>query len=449
MPEVVTVPVPQLGNRCYLVHDGRRALVVDPPRDVAAVEAAAEEAGLAIAAVAETHVHNDFVSGARQLSERWRVPHLAAAAAPLRFLRSPVFDGDKVQVGDLQVEVVATPGHTPEHLAYLVTTDAAAAPALLSGGSLLFGTVGRTDLLGADLAEPLARAQYRSVRRLLADLPGTTLLLPTHGFGSFCASTTAEATRVATLEEEARRHPVLAAADEDAFVRDLLDGFGPYPRYYAHMAGLNQHQTPPPPAPAPLDEAGVRAAVARGARVVDLRDRASYAAGHREGSWGVEHGDQVATYLGWLSPWGQPLVLVGDDPDRLTRALADLHRIGVDDVAVAAVAPVPEQPDPCAGYRRLRWEDLAAEQAVTTPTVLDVRNRDEFAAGHVEGAHHVPLHDLDDALDRLPPGELWVHCRSGYRASIGASLLHAHGRTVVHLDDDVERAAAAGVPFVS
>jgi hydroxyacylglutathione hydrolase len=451
VPQVVTVPVSQLGNRSYLVHDGRHALAIDPPRDVEALDAAAEEARVRIVAVAETHVHNDFVSGARRLSDRHRARHLVAAAAPLRFLRSPVFDGDKVQVGDLQVEVIATPGHTAEHLAFLVTTDAGEAPALFTGGSLLFGTVGRTDLLGEELAEPLARAQHRSVRRLHDTLPGETRLLPTHGFGSFCASTTADTPQGSTLADQAATNPALTTEDEDTFVRALLAGFGAYPRYYEHMAELNRHQLPPPPPSAPLDPAGVRSAVAGGARLVDLRDREAYARAHHEGSWGVEYGDQAATYLGWLAPWGQRLVLVADDTEPLERAVVDLQRIGVDDVAVGEVEPQPG-PEPgagCPGYRRLRWEDLADARTGGEPFVLDVRGRDEFDDGHVPGAVNVPLHELAPDHEALPDGEVWVHCRSGYRASIGASLLHAAGRPVVHVDDDVERAAAAGVSLTT
>ena len=445
-PTVVRLDTPQLGNRCYLVHDGEHGLVVDPPRDVERVEAVAERAGVRVAAVAETHVHNDYVSGGRRLARRHRAEHLVGAGEAVDFDRTGVRDGDKVQVGRLLVEVLATPGHTPGHLAFLAGTDGGEAPALLSGGSLLFGTVGRTDLCGDALTDELARAQVTSARRLARTLPAGTTLHPTHGFGSFCASTTAEAGDSSTLGEERLRNPVLDGRDTEAVARALVAGYGPVPGHYAHMAGLNRRQElGPTPVPRRLDAAGVRAAVAAGAAVVDLRPRPDFAAGHHEGAWGIEYGTQAATYVGWLLPWGAPLVLVGTDEEELHAMTEDLGRIGLDTVAGTSTAATPAAAPDGPTYRRLRWEDLREEASRTRPLVVDVRTRAEFTEGHLAGAVNAPVHELPELLGTLPTGEAWVHCRSGYRAQVAAGLLHAHGRSVVHLDDDLDRAAAAGL----
>lgn len=442
--QTIAIDTPQLGNRSYLVHDGEHALVVDPPRDVERIEEAAEDAGVRILTVAETHVHNDYVSGGRRLARRHRADHVTAAAEPLRFARTGVHDGDELQVGALQVEVLATPGHTPGHLAFVVTTDAGS-PALFSGGSLLFGTVGRTDLTGHELTEPLARAQVRSARRLAQLLPAETALHPTHGFGSFCAAAAADTASHSTLGAELGRNPVLDGRDEETVAHELLAGFGPVPRYYAHMAELNRNQDlSPPPQPRRLQREQLLACLQRGVPVVDVRTRESFARGHLDGVTSIAYGVQCATYVGWLLPWGTPPVLVGDEED-LQKVVEDLRRIGIDHVEGVSTEATPERGATC-GYRRLPWEALAEEQrGGRRPLVVDVRTRAEFGEGHVTGAVNIPVHELPEVVDDLPAGEAWVHCKSGYRAGIGASMLHAAGRPVVHLDDDWDRAASAGI----
>ncbi|WP_395694159.1 hypothetical protein [Nocardioides sp.] len=239
--EVVTLEVPALGNRTHLVHDGSRALVVDPPRDVSDVERVAEQAQVEIAAVADTHVHNDYVSGALALARRHGADYLLAADEPVEFERLGVRGGDVVPVGRLDVSVLATPGHTRHHQAFLVRShDELDRPgALFSGGSLLRGTVGRTDLVDERLTAELAGRQWASARLLGALDPATTLH-PTHGFGSFCAGATTAATGAGgTIGDERVANPALTT-DRDRFVAELVAGYGPYPRYYPHMAPLNR-----------------------------------------------------------------------------------------------------------------------------------------------------------------------------------------------------------------
>ncbi len=447
--DVVTIELPQLGNRCHVVHDGTSALVVDPPRDLTAVERAAEEAQVDIVAVADTHVHNDYVSGALGLARRHGADYLLSADEQVEFERVGVRDGDLVGVGGLDVRVIATPGHTRHHQAFLARPRDPAdrhPGALFSGGSLLHGTVGRTDLLGAQHATGLARAQWVSARAL-GSLRPDVVLHPTHGFGSFCASTSAEqGDGPATIGTERSTNPALLQ-DQDRFVAGLLAGYGPFPSYYEQMGPLNRAgagRRPPLPG-RPLTAVDLRDVLAEGAWVVDLRGRDRFAEAHLAGAVSVEYADQFATYVGWLVPWHTRLVLLTDRPQELAPALRDLAAIGVEGVGTHVLEPDAELP---ATYRRTDWttfrSDFRAEPRAGV--VVDVRQRDEFEDGHLTGAFHLPVHEVETRSRALPPGELWVHCRSGYRAGIAASLLHRLGRSVVHVDDDWARVAELGIP---
>lgn len=446
MQQVVTIEVPELGNHAHLVHDGRTALVVDPPRDLAAVERAAEEAGVEIGAVADTHIHNDYVSGALALARRHGADYLLSAEERVDFERVGVRDGDVLPVGSLEVRVLATPGHTRHHQAFLVSADGGPG-ALFSGGSLLYGAVGRTDLVDPRLALDLARSQWSSARALGALDPHTSLH-PTHGFGSFCASTanTLSGDHLGdymTIGDETDRNPVFGI-ERDTYARDLVAGFGPIPAYYPHMDPLNRagagRATPRPGRPATAEQ--VSDAILRGSWVVDLRSRTDFAEGHLPGTVSVEYGTQFATYVGWLVPWADDIVLLTDSPRLLEPALRDLARIGIDGVGTHVLAPEAEL---AATYRRADWEEFRRPTAQPR-VVVDVRQRDEWERGHLPGAVHVPVQDVELAAPLLPAGELWVHCRSGYRAGIAASLLHRMGRSVVHVDDAWDRVAALDIP---
>lgn len=451
---VVTVEVPSLGNRTHLVHDGRVAIVVDPPRDVALVEQAAEAAGVEIAAVAETHVHNDYVSGGLALARRHGADLLVSADEVVSFERVGVRDGDALHYGGIHLTVLDTPGHTRHHQSFLARVHADGhqeRPALLSGGSLLDGAVGRTDLVDPRLAGLLAGAQWHSARRQ-GFLDPRTLLLPTHGFGSFCASTAsgplADVDHPVTVGDQLVAHPALTQPKE-TFVTDLLAGLGPVPTYYERMDPLNRAGSGAAhPRPArPVTAVDVSDAVLAGAWVVDLRDRATFADGHVPGSISVEYSQQFATYVGWLVPWSDDIVLLTDTPEVLEPALRDLARIGIDGVGAHVIAPdhPADLPSMSARYRRADWtafrdvRSTSLAAGTSRPVVVDVRQVDEWRDGHLPGAIHLPVHDIERSGHRLPPGELWVHCRSGYRAGIAASLLHRAGRDVVHVDDDWDR----------
>ena len=235
--KVITLETPSLGDRSYLVHDGSVALVVDPQRDIDRVLDAADDAGVAIGHVVETHVHNDYVSGGLALSRMLGATYSHAADEPLRFDHHGVRGGARFDVGELAVEVVHTPGHTHHHLSFVVR-HGGHPPAVFTGGSLLYGTVGRTDLISDDAIDELTRAQFRSARQLADSLPDDTQVFPTHGFGSFCASASGEGESDGTLGTERSINIALTVDDEDAFVDRLVSGLTAHPRYYAQMSPM-------------------------------------------------------------------------------------------------------------------------------------------------------------------------------------------------------------------
>ncbi len=450
MIHVLTVETPGLGDRSYLVHDGEVGVAIDPQRDVDRMLDAAATAGVRIGLVAETHLHNDYVSGGLDLARRTRAEYIVNAADDVLFRRRPISAGDVLQVGELRVEALASSGHTPTHLSYVVR-DGHTPPAVFTGGSMLFGTVGRTDLLGDDLSDRMTREQWRSVRRLAMGLSEAAQVFPTHGFGSFCSSAKSSGVSASTIGQERRHNLACTTGDEDGFVRSLLAGLTAYPRYYAHMAEINRSGPAPfePAAPPPADAAEVARRIATGQWVVDLRPRRRFAAAHLPGSIGIEAGDSFATYLGWLIPWGTPLTLIGGVERDVADVQRGLARIGIDRLAGASTLDIRELTTDTGlvGYEAVDFSGAAAMwRSRTDVAVLDVRRADEWQAARVRGAVHVPLHELQERFPELPGVTLLVHCASGFRASIAASLLHRSGRNVVLVDDDFDNAAAAGMP---
>jgi hydroxyacylglutathione hydrolase len=447
--DVITIETPSLGDRSYVVHDAEQALVIDPQRDVDRVLDAAESAGVRITHVAETHVHNDYLSGGLTLARLTGARYLHAADEPLRFDHVPVVHGDNFDVGSMVVQVVHTPGHTPHHLSYVVT-GGSGPPAVFSGGSMLYGTVGRTDLIGPDATDELTRSQYRSVHRLADMLPDDARLYPTHGFGSFCSSAASESESDGTIGTERDVNVALTANDEDAFVDSLVAGLDLYPRYYAHMGPMNLAGAMPVDLsdPAPVDPVELARRIHRGEWVVDLRSRRAFADGHVPGTIGIELSDELSTYLAWLLPWGMPVTLLADTRDDIATAQRQLVRVGIDRPA-GAVHGDPSTWVPDADRSSYRVADFADLAARPDAPVLDVRLRSEHREGHVAGAVSIPLPELVERMGEVPAGEPWIHCASGYRASIAASLLDRAGRDVVLIDDDYSRAADRGVAVES
>jgi len=449
--EIVAIDTPSLGDRTYLATDGVRALVIDPQRDIDRVLAVAAERDVAVTHVFETHIHNDYVSGGLALARQSGAAYHVNAADAVAFKRVGICDGDTITVGHfMRVRVVATPGHTFTHLAY-VLEDALTGEvkAVFTGGSLLHGSTGRPDLLGTAHTITLAAAQHASARRLAWTLPDQTAVCPTHGFGSFCAAT-ASGVASSTIGDEKRSNTALTLRADD-YVAALVAGLDAYPAYYAHMAAANAAGplAPDLAPPARVSAGELARRIAAGQWVVDLRHRRAFAAGHVPGALSFEYGDSFATYLGWLIPWGAPLTLIGETGAQIAAAQRDLARIGIDRPAGAAISCSGggSASSHLAAYPVSDFAGLAAAWDREDFAVVDVRRASERARGFIADSLHEPLHELPGCLGDLPQRPLWVHCQGGYRASIAASLLQAAGHTVTIIDDDFSRAADAGLPL--
>ena len=444
---VDVLDTPELGDRSYVVSDGTCAIAVDPQRDLDRVEALLAELGVPLSLALETHLHNDYVTGGLALARRTGATYVVAGRDDVAFERCAAYDGDELSAGSMRVRVLDTPGHTDTHLSYVIT-DADGPSAVFTGGSMLYGSVGRTDLLGADRTDELTRKQWHSARRLAEVLPETAQVYPTHGFGSFCSSGGASGGTDSTIGQERGRNDALVQTDEQAFVDRLVAGLSGFPAYYAHMQPLNAAGPDAPDlSPAtPVDPTELTGRIGAGEWVVDLRDRSAYAGRHLAGTVSIASGQQFSTYLGWIVPWGAPITLLGESPQQVAEAQRQLVRIGIDRLAGAASGELDTLADGVA-LRSYPVADFAAVAAVDDAQILDVRRADERRAGHIAGSTHISLDSLQDRLADVPDGRVWVHCASGFRASIAASILDRAEHDVVHIDDDYDNAEKAGLPI--
>lgn len=435
--DVSIIETSGLGDRSYLVTHHGIAVVIDPQRDIDRVLTLAEKSQVRITHVLETHLHNDYVTGGLELSRTLGADYAVPAGDDVDYDRRPVADGDIIDAGPIQLEVLHTPGHTHHHVSYVLRDDTGAIHGVFTGGSMLYGTTGRTDLIGPDDTNDLSHAQYHSVRKLADCLPPDTPIYPTHGFGSFCSATPASGDS-STIEEQHSANPALTQ-DEQSFVDELLAGLSAYPTYYAHMGVINREGPAPVDLtpPAPIDSTELRRRIEAGEWVVDLRNRTAFAAGHLPGTIGFELSGSFVSYFGWLYDWGAPVTVIGDSPEQVADAKRELVRIGVDRITGAATADIDTLRNgrPLASYPVADFACLAAQLASGSASILDVRQTHEYDEKHIPGATNIPLHELLNRLDDVPAGPVWVHCGSGYRASIATSLLDRSGVGVVLIDD--------------
>ena len=373
---------------------------------------------------------------------------MVPAGDDVAYQRRAIHDGDVIDAGPIQLRAVHTPGHTHHHISYVLHDEHGAAVGVFTGGSMLHGTTGRTDLLGDEHTHELTHAQFHSVRRLADELPDDAEVYPTHGFGSFCSATPGSGD-TSTIAEQRTNNPALTQ-DEQTYVDELIAGLSAYPAYYAHMGVINSHGPAPvnlsPPAPVYPDE--LRRRIDAGEWVVDLRNRTAFAAGHLDGTLAFELSTSFVTYLGWLYTWGAPLTLIGDDHDQIAAAQRELVRIGVDNVtgsAVGDVVPLRQRNSAAVlPRRRLRRPGRRSGGETTSPCSTSANRASTTTATSPERSTS-RCTNSPDRLDEVPAGEVWVHCGSGYRASIAASMLDRDDRTVVLVDDMFGQAAKLGL----
>ncbi len=438
--EIVSIVDEGLGHSSQVVGfpDGS-ALVVDPARFPDRQRRLAAQRGWQIRWSVDTHSHADYISGSPELAADGAT-FLASAGARLELAHRPVEAGEDVEVSDgLVLRAIATPGHTPDHLAFLLLRDGDPV-ALFSGGSLMVGALGRTDLLGDERREGLARQLFRSLRAGILSLPADLAVYPTHGAGSFC-SAPAGASRTTTIGQERATNPLLHIDDEDHFVEQLLAGLGSFPGYFRQLPEANRRGPrlyPSVPALDRLDVATVRTHLVAGAALIDVRPIAAVAEAHPLGAVSIAHRPAFGSWLGWLVELDRPVVFVLDDTVDRTDLMRQCLTVGHDAVLgelgggidAWRAAGLPIGTIPLVGP-----DD-------TAPTVLDVRQDAEWIAGHLPGALHEELGSLAGCA--VPDGPVTVMCGHGERAMTGASLLEARGRrdvTVLAGGPDVWRDA--------
>jgi rhodanese-related sulfurtransferase/glyoxylase-like metal-dependent hydrolase (beta-lactamase superfamily II) len=429
-----------LGNSSYLVASTGTGLaaVIDPQRDADRYRQVADGLGLRVSYALDTHLHADFVSGARELAAKGsgEIRIGASAGARLDFDYLPLAEGDELSLGDVSIGVLTTPGHTPEHISFSMLPAGSAAPdSIFTGGALIVAGAARTDLLGHDLAEPLARQLYRTLHHKLLRFPDEVRIFPTHGGGSFCAAPTSKE-RTTTIGRERRTNRLAQAPSEEQFVRAALSGLPSYPAYYRHMRDLNRRGARilgGVPALEAVSPRGVRQSVENGAAVIDIRSPREFASGHVPGSYGIPLASSVSTWAGWVVPFGSTVILVADDPAGREEAARQLIRIGYDDlrgyldggIGAWRSAGLPTAHAPMIDIRMLDTRMRSGNP----PLVIDVRFDPEWRAGHLPEALHLePGRIPAEAAGRVPRDRpIVVHCASGNRATVGLSLLERLG----------------------
>lgn len=455
------IATPGLAQVAYLIADdtARAVAVIDPRRDVDVYLAWAEERGFQISAILETHIHADFVSGAQALAAASGAPLLASRRGELAFAHQQIDDGDEIAVGRLRLRALWTPGHTPEHLAFLLL-DPEHGPtplALYSGDALFVGDVGRPDLLGAERTRQLAEQLYHTVVDRLSRLPDGVTVFPGHTAGSSCGKKIGDAP-FTTIGRERLTNYAFSARSKNAFVRMVLDGMPPPPTYYPIVKRINRAGPPPMselPDPGWLAPAEVEARVANGATLIDTRSVEAFNAGHIPGAYFAGLGDDFVAWVGWLAPYDREVILVVETEQALAEATLGLRRIGVDRVAgglTGGMASWREAGRPVATIEPISPEVLAARRADGGgPVVLDVRNDEEWRDGHIPEALHRFAGEIAQgaAVPVEPTQEIAVTCAAGYRSTVAASLLQARGyERILNLTGGTNAWRAAGLPIV-
>jgi hydroxyacylglutathione hydrolase len=442
---IETFVAPELGNSAYLIgsRSTGEAILIDVLRDIDQYLTRAEELNLRVTTVLETHIHNDFVSGAREIVQATGATLGASAAAALEYPHRPLHDNETLSIGSWQIRVLATPGHTPEHISYLLIHPGGLPAALFSGGSLMVRTIARPDLLGPHHTPALARAAYQTLHERLLLLPDEVTVYPTHGSGSFCAAGAGDQ-RITTIGQERQHNPLIQAMTYRQFLARYLQQT-PYPAYYNRMRALNRRGAPllgrSLPELRPLTVAAVIAALNQGAILVDVRPFAAYNAAHIPNSLNAGIDGPLSAWIGWVLDPQTPLILLGASPADEREAQRQLLRIGYDRILGTLDGGITAWQDagqPVRSTSQVTTADLAAALERGDPlTIVDSREIDEWAQGHIPGAVLIPAARIPSEAATLPrEAPVAVHCSHGYRSALAASLLERMGFTHIwHVTD--------------
>ncbi len=444
-----------LAHASYLLGSEGEGIVVDPQRDVEIYVDAAQKQGLAIRYIFETHLHADFVSGHRELAARTGATIYLSRAAGATFPHVAVDDGYKLRVGRLNLEVLATPGHTPESISLLVTDDENVQKpwAVLTGDTLFIGDVGRPDLSPTHTPVQLAGMLYDSLHKKLMTLLDGVMVYPAHGAGSLCGRNM-RAERFSTIGTERLTNYALQIKDREEFMRQMTSNLPARPDYFLEDAAINRAGAPALsdlPELKPITPQELKTMLDKGAVALDVRPGNEFVVAHIPGSVSIPLSGQFASWAGAVLGLSSKPVLIAANTEQLSEARTRLARIGIEDVSGyldGGVEGWAEVGLPVEQVKQITAQDLASLMASGKIGVLDVRREAEFEAGHIEGADWHPLDRFKAALPEMgKDNPVAVHCKGGYRSLIAISLLERAGyRNVVDLAGGFDAWVGAGLP---
>jgi len=443
-----------LAHASYMFGSQGEAVVVDPQRDVEIYLEAAQKHGLEIRHIFETHLHADFVSGHKELAARTGATIYIGKAAGATFPHVPMSDGFELRAGKVKIKALETPGHTPESCCLVITDEEKSQQpwAVLTGDTLFIGDVGRPDLSPAHTPQQLAGMMHDSLHRKLMALPNEVLVYPAHGAGSLCGRNM-RAERSSTIGTERLTNCALQIKDRDEFIRQMTSNLPARPDYFLEDAAINRTGATPLtelPELKPIPAAELKAMLDRGAIALDVRPTDQFAAGHVPGSVNIALSGQFASWAGAVLGLAARPVLIAETPDQLAEARMRLARVGIEDLSGYLEGGIE-------GWKRAGF-DLAQMPQMTVQElgtddrvwqVLDVRRQGEWEAGHMPGADWYPLDRFKAALPPLRKAIVAVHCKSGYRSMIAASLLKRAGHDVINVIGGFDAWEKEHLPVVS
>jgi len=438
--QIHRIEVPGLAHYSYVVSSNGKAAVIDPKRDFDTYVKYAEARNLTITHILETHIHADYTSGALAHAEAvgaelWLSGHDEGEDFSYSFPHHEFRNGEELNLGDLRLEALHTPGHTPEHLSFVLydKTRAGQVPvALFSGDFLFVGSVGRPDLLGEAAKQRLARELYRSVRERISHLPDGVEVYPAHGSGSLCGAGMSERQQ-STLGYERAANPFLNEPDEARFVERILGSVPPFPGYYRRMKQVNSIGPlllSGIPGQTGMNPAEFKDAVkGSGGEILDLRRPEAFGGAHIPGSFNIGAGQNLSMWAAWVLPYDSPIFIVGDESTDYEEAGRALIRVGLDQISGHLKGGMKNWIE--AGLEQEHIPQISVEELDARRMkvhVLDVRSEGEWKSGHIEGAEHIMAGELHHSLPRTSHDqEIAVICGSGYRSSIASSILRREG----------------------